>query len=262
MCGRMSPQQLCPWFWVDSQVVAQRCSYEPGGHSGQWSGLSPVAVLLVHHQDGGTPHLGSPSLANTKSAQAKCGQHQPFLAKLTRLSFFNVLNHFLCLANIGIPPSAGLPKISLFFHLPPQFSFFLPSRGGVEFCRVLKRRDPEMCTFGLSGCRVKPRRLWSSRHNSQSAHSSASGRTVKTCVVGRGGAHRRQRLQCATRTHLQFPDAGGGPNEEIHRFQLKSVEGATSLSADGDHGEEALAKVDLEWISKLVQEIRHGSVGH
>ena len=29
--------------------------------------------------------------------------------------------------------------------------------------RCLKRRGPEMCTFGLSGCRVKPRRLWGRR---------------------------------------------------------------------------------------------------
>ena len=38
-------------------------------------------------------------------------------------------------------------------------------------------------------------------------------------VVGRGGAiPRRHHLQCATRAHLQFPDAGGGPSEEIYRF--------------------------------------------
>ena len=38
-------------------------------------------------------------------------------------------------------------------------------------------------------------------------------------VVGRGGAiPRRQHLHCATRAHLQFPDAGGGPSEEISRF--------------------------------------------
>ena len=49
-----------------------------------------------------------------------------------------------------------------FFSLPPQFSFFLPSLGGllVEFLWCLKRWGPQMSTFGLSGCRVKPRRLW------------------------------------------------------------------------------------------------------
>ena len=40
------------------------------------------------------------------------------------------------------PPPAGPPKISLFFFpFPPPFRCY-----------------PEMCTFGLSGCRVKPRR--------------------------------------------------------------------------------------------------------
>ena len=57
--------------------------------------------------------------------------------------------------------SLGGPKISLFFSpLPPQFLFFSPSLLVlfVEFWWCLKRRGPEMCTFGLSGCRVKPRR--------------------------------------------------------------------------------------------------------
>ena len=50
------------------------------------------------------------------------------------------------------PPSAGPPKIS------QQFSFFLPSLGGllVEFWWCFEDQDPEMRTFGLSGCRVKP----------------------------------------------------------------------------------------------------------
>ena len=42
---------------------------------------------------------------------------------------------------------------SAFFPLPPQFSFFLLSLGGpfVEFWWCLKRRCPEMCTFGVLG---------------------------------------------------------------------------------------------------------------
>ena len=58
-------------------------------------------------------------------------------------------------------PSPGPPKISLFFYpLPPQNSFF-SSLSGVfswNFGGVFEGRDPQMCTFGLSGCRVKPRR--------------------------------------------------------------------------------------------------------
>ena len=34
----------------------------------------------------------------------------------------------------------------------------------VEFGGCLEGRDPEMCTFGFSGCRVKPRRLRSKLH--------------------------------------------------------------------------------------------------
>ena len=49
-------------------------------------------------------------------------------------------------------PLRGPPKISLFFFpLPPQFSFISPSLlvFFVEFWWCLKRRDPQMCTFGV-----------------------------------------------------------------------------------------------------------------
>ena len=50
-------------------------------------------------------------------------------------------------------PKGGGPKFRAFFPLPPQFSFFSPSLGGpsVEFWWCLKRRDREMCTFGVLG---------------------------------------------------------------------------------------------------------------
>ena len=63
------------------------------------------------------------------------------------------------------PPSAGPPfpwtaqNFALFFLSPsPKISFFLLSLGGllVEFWWCLKRRGAPMCTFGLSGCGVKP----------------------------------------------------------------------------------------------------------
>ena len=55
------------------------------------------------------------------------------------------------------PPSAG-PSL----HWTPlrrttKFRSFFPSSVSLFLC--LKRRDPQMCTFRLSGCRVKPRRL-------------------------------------------------------------------------------------------------------
>ena len=47
----------------------------------------------------------------------------------------------------------GGQKFALFYPLPPQFSFFLLSLGClvVEIGWCLKRRGPEMCTFGVLG---------------------------------------------------------------------------------------------------------------
>ena len=45
-----------------------------------------------------------------------------------------------------------------FFPLPPQFSFSLSVVFSWNF-DVFEGRDAQMCTFGLTGCRVKPRRL-------------------------------------------------------------------------------------------------------
>ena len=59
-----------------------------------------------------------------------------------------------CGAPEGWALKGGGPKNSLFFFpLPPQFSLFFHSLGGVLvkpwWC--LKRRDPQMCTFGVLG---------------------------------------------------------------------------------------------------------------
>ena len=60
-------------------------------------------------------------------------------------------------------PSRDRPKFRSFFPLPPHFSF-LPSLGVFSWnFGVFEGRDPQMCTFGLSDCRVKPRRLWGRR---------------------------------------------------------------------------------------------------
>ena len=53
------------------------------------------------------------------------------------------------------PPSAGPPKILLFFFpLPLQFSLFCLScwSFSLNFGGVFEDRDPQLCTFGLSGC--------------------------------------------------------------------------------------------------------------
>ena len=49
-------------------------------------------------------------------------------------------------------------NFALFFSLPPQFSFSLLGVLSLNFVGVFEGGNPEMCTFGLSGCRVKPRR--------------------------------------------------------------------------------------------------------
>ena len=77
-------------------------------------------------------------------------------------------------ASKAFAPTAGAPKGGdpegwgpegweeatnfAFFPLPPQLSFSLPSlKGLLGTLVVLKRRDPQMCTFGISGCRVNSR---------------------------------------------------------------------------------------------------------
>ena len=67
-----------------------------------------------------------------------------------------------------VGPPAGLlrdplrdPKFRLFFSLSRSpFPLFFLSLGvfSWNFDGVFEGRDPEMCTFGLSGCHVKPRR--------------------------------------------------------------------------------------------------------
>ena len=56
-------------------------------------------------------------------------------------------------------PPPDRPKFRSFFSLlAPQFSFFFLSLGVLSrnFVGVFESRNPEMCTFRLSGCRVKP----------------------------------------------------------------------------------------------------------
>ena len=86
--------------------------------------------------------------------------HSLYLLNLSIL-FLHYLRRTPTSANLPSagPPSAGRPKISLFFFpLPPQLSFFLPSFGGllVDFWWCSEHRSYQMCTLGLSGCRVKP----------------------------------------------------------------------------------------------------------
>ena len=76
----------------------------------------------------------------------------------------------LCVSAVCDRPSAGPPRRTAPPPDRPKFRAFFPPRhnfhsffsllGGpfVEFWWCFEGRGPEMCTFGLSGCRVKPRR--------------------------------------------------------------------------------------------------------
>ena len=70
-------------------------------------------------------------------------------------------------------PRTSLRKISLFFSPSPATIFILFFPLWVSFRGILvvfEGRDPQMCTFGLSGCRVKPRRPQSRRGFTRQPH--------------------------------------------------------------------------------------------
>ena len=68
---------------------------------------------------------------------------------------------WVCSGPLRRTPSAGPPKFRSFFPSPATV-FILFSLScwsfSLNFGGVFEDRDPQMCTFGLSGCRVKPRR--------------------------------------------------------------------------------------------------------
>ena len=81
------------------------------------------------------------------------------------------------------PEGWGAQNLSLFSPLPPQNSFFSSLSGGflVEFWWCLKRRGPEMCTFGVLGlsCASPGGPVWWGRRGftrqSESPHVHISG---------------------------------------------------------------------------------------
>ena len=56
----------------------------------------------------------------------------------------------------GVPRRAAEKKKNEYKETEKIFALFLPSLGCFLMGGVLKRWDPQMSTFGLSGCRVKP----------------------------------------------------------------------------------------------------------
>ena len=77
----------------------------------------------------------------------------------------------------GRPKGGEGPKFRAFSSLPATVSLFLCLLGvlPLNFGGVFEGRDRQMCTFGLSGCRMKPRRRGLTRQpeNSKRAHLSA-----------------------------------------------------------------------------------------
>ena len=125
------------------------------------------------------------------------------------------------------PPFRGPPfpwtaqNFTLLFPLPPSFSFFSSLSGGllVEFWSCLKRRDPLLCTFGLSGCRVKPRR----QHNTPTTHNTQN--TQHTQPHNTHNTHKNTHTQTQhsrepKRAHLRVPafkNTTKIPREDIQR---------------------------------------------
>ena len=60
-------------------------------------------------------------------------------------------------------PAPDRPKFRSVFPVPPPFRSFSPSVFSLNFCGFCEDQDPQMCTYGLSGCRVNLRRPQSRR---------------------------------------------------------------------------------------------------
>ena len=130
----------------------------------------------------------------------------------------------------GGPPSTGPPKFSRFFSVSRhQFrSFCLSLCLLVEFWRFL-------CTFGLSGCGVKPRRLWGRRgftrqlENSKRAHLTAPAlpnttnkpredtqRETKKSEIGGGRSGGRKKNRTHTMQELAKQELDGNSTQDAY----------------------------------------------
>ena len=140
---------------------------------------------------GSWPTLANPTVANRVWAALfgdRVWPNRLWPALVCVLCVFCVCVFCVCLCGVGVgftvsvwgfqgfglvmfgAPGTALPRTALpldrpkfrsFSPLSPQNSLFSSLSGCllVEFWWCFEDRDPQMCTFGLSGCRVKPRRL-------------------------------------------------------------------------------------------------------
>ena len=91
------------------------------------------------------------------------------------------------------PRRVGGPKFRAFFPSSATIFFLLSLSWGpfVEFWWCLKRWGPEMCTFGLSDCRVKPRRP----HQTGPPGFHTTARELQTCIFEGPGASNTTKIQ-------------------------------------------------------------------
>ena len=103
------------------------------------------------------------------------------------------------------PGKGGARRVggrAFFFLLPPQFSFFVLL--GVlswNFGGAFEGRDPLMCTSGLSGCRVEPRRPQARRGFTRQPAGAVQGRGGPGEGPGEGGFVRAPKSWTNTQTH-------------------------------------------------------------
>ena len=115
------------------------------------------------------------------------------------------------------PPKVGGPTFRAFFHSPATISLFLCLFGGllVEFWWCLKRRSPEMCTFGVLGLETPAAR-----------NRSDDSPRAQTCTFDRPGLHNNhqdfRRPMCAfgvlglSCEAPAAPKQGMGPQDSYH----------------------------------------------
>ena len=133
-----------------------------GGRSGE-----RAVIWTTHH----THHTQHTQHTHQHSTHTPTHTHTPAPSGLTRWGPNSVgpnsVMAFFFISSAGPPvrrtplfPSGGPPNISRFFFLSsaPIFALILSRSLWGSFGGVFDGQDPQMCTFGLSGCRVKPRR--------------------------------------------------------------------------------------------------------
>ena len=106
-------------------------------------------------------------------------------------------------------PPLDRPKFRTFFPSPATI-YILFSLScwscSLNFGGVFEGRDPQMCTFGLSGCRVKPR-----RPHHRAAEASHDSRKLQTCTLQGTCAsrHHQNSLRRPPETHRNSETVAG-----------------------------------------------------